>query len=669
CVPPPLGACCLPDGRCAVLSFEECERRTGAYAADHVSCQEISPCPQPPTGACCEPNGRCTPSDTFTCATAGGSYQGNGTDCGAVACVAELELVINEMDYSQLGPDTNEYIELYGRGGMGLFNYRLVLYNGDPLHLGVYRQIVLNGEMPEDGYYVVGTLSVPNINQVVFTSGGIQDGAPDGIALIDPEGRVLEAIAYGGSFVATQGPATGVLFADIGVEDVSQTDDGLAGEVSLQRIPNGVGPWMVTTDGGLGPDGTPGLVNDIPFRAPYGACCLADGFCLAALEEPMCTSQGGAYDGDGSICEDACPVRVGACCLTNGDCLQVTGGACKNLAGSFLGAAQPCLPVSPCPQPLIGACCLAGGGCVIEDAFDCASISGQYRGNKTTCETQDCGPRTAFKINEVYRNDLGIDDLEFIEIFGPGGVALAGLALLVIEGDHTPTGQEGRIDRVWLLDLFTMPADGLFVLGDEAVHGVDFVIGATNRLENDTATFLLIQDFNPADYQQGFDIDQDNDGLVDPGVDLGLIVDGLAIVDDGINAAEPEVDRVYFGLVTVGPHQSGAPAGVARRHDGQDTQTPADFCQLGEAGDGSDGFAAPTPGLPNVCSPCVLPGDGNGEGNLDLRDFARLQECFTNDLGPVEPPLYPPPCLCLDIDADGDIDLIDYADFLAMMGP
>ena len=47
---------------------------------------------------------------------------------------------------------------------------------------------------------------------------GIQNGAPDGIALIDNFGRVVQFLSYEGTMTATSGPAAGKTSSDIGVE-------------------------------------------------------------------------------------------------------------------------------------------------------------------------------------------------------------------------------------------------------------------------------------------------------------------------------------------------------------------------------------------------------------------------------------------------------------------
>ena len=52
----------------------------------------------------------------------------------------------------------------------------------------------------QEGY---GTLSFE------FGPSAIQNGAPDGMALVDASGAVLELLSYEGSLLATDGPAAG----------------------------------------------------------------------------------------------------------------------------------------------------------------------------------------------------------------------------------------------------------------------------------------------------------------------------------------------------------------------------------------------------------------------------------------------------------------------------
>ncbi|MCK4658690.1 MAG: hypothetical protein KAV82_04135 [Phycisphaerae bacterium] len=60
-------------------------------------------------------------------------------------------------------------------------------------------------------------------------------------------------------------------------------------------------------------------------------------------------------------------------------------------------------------------------------------------------------------------------------------------------------------------------------------------------------------------------------------------------------------------------------------------------------------------------------GDGNYDGIIDLADFSSFVECLTGPVDADEAPAYPlgPPeyCGCCDSDGDGDVDLRDYAAF------
>lgn len=113
---------------------------------------------------------------------------------------------INELLYDPAGADTNERVEIAGTAGLSLNGWSLVLYNGNGG--AVYNTIALSGTIADqdDGS---GTLS--------FATPGIQNGAPDGVALVDAGGRVVQFLSYEGSFTAVGGPAAGLTSTDIGV--------------------------------------------------------------------------------------------------------------------------------------------------------------------------------------------------------------------------------------------------------------------------------------------------------------------------------------------------------------------------------------------------------------------------------------------------------------------
>ncbi|MCC6299341.1 MAG: ExeM/NucH family extracellular endonuclease [Anaerolineales bacterium] len=133
---------------------------------------------------------------------------------------------INEFHYDNASTDSGEAIEVAGPAGTDLTGWDIVLYNGSG---GVvYDTDALSGIIPnQQGGYGTVVLSYP--------SNGIQNGAPDGIALVDASDTVVQFLSYEGSFTAVGGPANGLTSTDIGV---SQSGSGAAGN-SLQLTGSG----------------------------------------------------------------------------------------------------------------------------------------------------------------------------------------------------------------------------------------------------------------------------------------------------------------------------------------------------------------------------------------------------------------------------------------------
>ena len=110
-------------------------------------------------------------------------------------------LIINEVDYDQPGSDTAEFIELYNTGAdsLSLDGYLIDLFNGK--NGSVYRSINLGGFSLNGGdYFVVcsDATQVMNCNfEFTGSSGWLQNGAPDAIALYDSNG-LIDSLAYEG---------------------------------------------------------------------------------------------------------------------------------------------------------------------------------------------------------------------------------------------------------------------------------------------------------------------------------------------------------------------------------------------------------------------------------------------------------------------------------------
>jgi len=117
---------------------------------------------------------------------------------------------INEIHYDNTGADADEGVEIAGPAGTDLTGWRVRLYNGtDGTAYGV---VVLGGVIPDqcDGY---GTIWFAELN--------VQNGAPDGLALVDDVSAVIQFLSYEGAFTATDSEASGMLSVDIGVSEAS----------------------------------------------------------------------------------------------------------------------------------------------------------------------------------------------------------------------------------------------------------------------------------------------------------------------------------------------------------------------------------------------------------------------------------------------------------------
>ncbi|MDG3583039.1 DUF5689 domain-containing protein [Galbibacter pacificus] len=119
-------------------------------------------------------------------------------------------IFINEIHYDNDGTDTGEAIEIAAPAGTDLSQWTLELYNG--ANGTRYNTLNLTSVTPDlDGGYGVEYIMLP--------SNGLQNGSPDGIALIDNLGNVVQFLSYEGSFTAVDGTAMGATSEDIGVEE------------------------------------------------------------------------------------------------------------------------------------------------------------------------------------------------------------------------------------------------------------------------------------------------------------------------------------------------------------------------------------------------------------------------------------------------------------------
>jgi DNA/RNA endonuclease G (NUC1) len=162
---------------------------------------------------------------------------------------------ISEFHYDNTGTDTGEQIEISGPAGTNLTGWKLVLISGEGTRLE-YNTVNLTATIP-------ATCGPRGVVVVAYNSNGIQNGAPDGIALVRPNGNVSEFLSYEGNFVAANSPAIGMRSTDIGVSEVGTEPVGPV--TSLSR--NGHGVWVknptpATPTSPAGSRNTFGICND-----------------------------------------------------------------------------------------------------------------------------------------------------------------------------------------------------------------------------------------------------------------------------------------------------------------------------------------------------------------------------------------------------------------------
>jgi hypothetical protein len=138
---------------------------------------------------------------------------------------------INEIHYDNAGGDVGEFIEICIPAGTDVTGFELVLYNG--ANGETYDTEVLTQPDP-----AVCPAATDGNTYLEVPISGIQNGAPDGMALVDDMGVVCQFLSYEGTITATNGPANGLTSTDIGAAETGSTLVG----TSIQLQPNGT--WI-----------------------------------------------------------------------------------------------------------------------------------------------------------------------------------------------------------------------------------------------------------------------------------------------------------------------------------------------------------------------------------------------------------------------------------------
>lgn len=209
---------------------------------------------------------------------------------------ASAEVFINEIHYDNSGSDIGERIEVVATAGETLSSYRLYLYNGSTPSAATYydNDLVPAGSVVSCGGSVrIATLS--------YAANGIQNGANDGIALVNGSGQVVQFLSYEGAITASNGPASGRTSSNLPVsENESPTN------TSLQLGGSGTGyasfTWRASATQTFGacnssqtfsaPNPPPTVVSTSPADGATGVAAATD---LAATFSEAVTLASGAF--------------------------------------------------------------------------------------------------------------------------------------------------------------------------------------------------------------------------------------------------------------------------------------------------------------------------------------------------------------------------------------
>ncbi|MDA0802227.1 MAG: hypothetical protein O2819_00510 [Planctomycetota bacterium] len=213
--------------------------------------------------------------------------------------------------------------------------------------------------------------------------------------------------------------------------------------------------------------------------------------------------------------------------------------------------------------------------------------------------------RSEIYISEIRIDQPGTDTDEYIEIAGPPGASLDGLAYVVL-GDGTAAQGGGTIEVAIQLAGHSIPASGFFVVAESSFTLGEADLTTTLNFENaDNVTHLLVRGLTAAN---GTDLDTNDDCTLDFQA-WKLIVDGVTMmhVDAGTIGAE----CAYQG--EVGPSSKAVPQHIYR------CRTTLWMIGIPEIAGGAD-----SPGTANPCSSQACAPDLDADGAVAVADLAQL---------------------------------------------
>ncbi len=217
------------------------------------------------------------------------------------ASPAQADVFINELHYDDSTPagDVGEAIEVVATGGEDLSGYVLYLYNGStPSAATVYA----SNPVPAGTAAGCGRASIAT---VTYPTNGLQNGANDGIALVDASGRVVQFISYEGTVTAAAGPAAGLTSQNIPLSESNSTAPGTSLQLTGSGSQYAHFTWAASAaqtfgacntgqtfsgGGSTGPNTPPSVSTTTPEQGATGFPAAAD--LAVTFSEPVTVTSG-----------------------------------------------------------------------------------------------------------------------------------------------------------------------------------------------------------------------------------------------------------------------------------------------------------------------------------------------------------------------------------------
>ena len=338
---------------------------------------------------------------------------------------------INEFHYDDDGADAGEFIEIAGAAGTDLTGWTLALYNGNPSQRSVYATLNLSGVIAnqQNGF---GTVQVAAVG--LQNGGSGASGEPDGIALVDASGNVVQFLSYEGSFVAASGPAAGMTSTNVGAgifENGSQdgTSIGLVGSGTAAADFH----WALINGATAGATNTGQSFAGVVTPQP-GTLSIADATTVegnSGTHDIVFTVT--RAEGSAGAVSATWTVTLGTAAANDFGAAFTATGTVNFAAGAT--TAEVRLPVQgdtafEGDESFTVTLSAPTGGATLADAVATGTI--------TNDDAVPPAPTANVFINELHYDNAGTDAGEFIEIAGVAGTNLAGYKLVLYNGTDVP---------------------------------------------------------------------------------------------------------------------------------------------------------------------------------------------------------------------------------------